>query len=330
VPAVIARVTKGWVFLQVADSVAALEEPIVGTKIQVSLAADAGYKRQLAVTLSSLAAASEPDQCAVTVLHQQIPAPDRDRITKSVASRLELTWVSVDRDALSGLHYPPWLTSATLVRLILPRLLPGVDRTIYLDSDIVVLRPLTELWEQDLGDALVGAVRDASMPWAAGPIGTHWRDLGLPPETPYFNAGVLLVPLATWRSQDLTSAALELLRHKRLQYADQDALNGVIAGRWLELPRRWNLQTFDWDGQGFAWATARAEVESALADPAIIHYTSPGRPWWSGSPHPKADLWFEYLDQTPWSGWRPAAKRTRWREAAFRAKRAGRILLNGA
>ncbi len=297
--------------------------------IQVAMAADAKYKRQLAVTLSSLASVQPPGTCVVTVLHPGIDKRDRDRIEAGAVDSLELQWMEVSPEAVRDFHYISHLTATTLFRLMLADLLPELDRMIYLDSDIVVLRPLTELWLNDLEDNLVGAVRDASSPWAAGPVGTHWRELGVAPDTPYFNAGVLLIPLSAWRKEGVGSAALDIVRVKTLVYGEQDALNAVIEGRWLEVPRHWNVQTWDWGGQGTVWAIMRDEVESALAEPAIIHYTSPGRPWWPGSPHPKSDLWFEYLDRTPWSGWRPPARRPMWYEAASRIKQAGRVLVKG-
>ena len=297
--------------------------------IQVSTAADSGYKRQLAVTLSSLASAHSPGTVAVTVLHQGISKRDRDRIEASVTDTLELRWIDVDPNLVRDLHCPPWLPLATLFRLTLPDLLPELDRVIYLDADIVVLESLSGLWRCDLGEAVLGAVRDAVSPWAAGPIGTHWRDLGLAPDSPYFNAGVLLVSLSAWRKEQVVQAAADILRAKALVYGDQDALNAVTQGCWRELPRRWNVQTMDLAGRTIGWALMRDKIESALAEPAIIHYTTPGKPWWIGSPHPHADLWFEHLDRTAWAGWRPQAKRTTWREAGSRLKHAGRTLLKG-
>ena len=297
--------------------------------IQVSTAADSGYKRQLAVTLTSLATAHAPGTVAVTVLHQGIGQRDRSRIEAGVADTLELRWIDVDPNLVRDLHCPPWLPLATLFRLTLPDLLTELDRTIYLDADIVVLESLSALWRCDLGEAVLGAVRDAVSPWAAGPIGTHWRDLGLAPDAPYFNAGVLLISLSAWRKEQVVQGAADILRAKALVYGDQDALNAVTQGRWQELPRRWNVQTMDWAGRTIGWALMREKIESALAEPAIIHYTTPGKPWWLGSPHPRADLWFEYLDRTAWAGWRPPARRTTWREAGSRVKHAGQTLLKG-
>jgi lipopolysaccharide biosynthesis glycosyltransferase len=301
----------------------------VAETIHIAMAADARYKRQLAVTLCSLAAEHPAGTCSVTVLHDGIEQRDRDLIQTAVTGHVGVTWVATDAASVQGLYYPPGLSLTTMFRLMLPDVLPDHDRTIYLDSDIVVTRPLFELWRRDLRTNLLGAVRDGSCPWAAGPIGTHWRDLGLEPDTPYFNAGVLIIPLSTWRREKVADAALEGLRARDFVYGDQDALNAAVGGHWLELSHRWNLQTSDWTGQSAAWALERADIESALAEPGIIHYTQPGRPWWPGSPHPKSDLWFRYLDQTPWAGWRPPARRPAWREAASRMKRAGRVLVTG-
>lgn len=297
--------------------------------IQIALAADATYKRQLAVTLCSLAAAQQQSECscAVTVLHDGISASDRSRITACVRDRVGISWLQVDEGRTKGLHYSG--SVSTMFRLLLPDLLPEADRVIYLDSDTVILSALDDLWKHDLGESLLGAVRDAASPWAAGLGMTHWRDLGLDPGTAYFNAGVMVIPLATWRKEEVGQAALAKVRKASFVYEDQDALNAVAGGNWLQLPRRWNVQTADMLGQTAGWALMRAEIEAALADPAIIHYTRPAKPWWIGSVNPRADLWFRYLDQTPWAGWRPPARRSLLREAAYRAKHASRTVVSG-
>jgi lipopolysaccharide biosynthesis glycosyltransferase len=296
--------------------------------IHVAMAADRGYKRQLAVSLSSLARTQPPGTCAVTVLHEGISRRDRDRIAACVTSSLELAWIEIDPRPVKNLHSAP-NSSASFFRMMLPDLLPDLDRIIYLDCDIVVCSPLTELWQCKMGDAIVGAVRDAVSPWAAGQFMTHWRDLGLPPDAPYFNSGVLIIPLSVWRKEGVAAAMLDLLRSVHCVQGDQDALNTIAHGHWHELSRRWNVQTMDWLGQTIGWVLMREEIEAALADPAIIHYTTPGKPWWLGSAHPRDDLWFEHLGFTPWPEWRPRTRRAPWREAGRRAKHASRMLVKG-
>jgi len=279
--------------------------PVNDEPIHVSMGVNAGFELPLAVALTSLAVAHRPGTCEVTVLHSGLAARARRHIEQGVGHRLRLDWRRVDDGCLVGAHVPPSLTTASLYRLLLPEMLSDRRRTIYLDADVVVLDSLRPLWDLDLDGRMLAAVRDAAAPWAAGPFGTNWRELGLPPETPYFNSGVMILPLDVWRENGLAHAAISVLRSVATRWGDQCAINVVAEGRWLELPRRWNLQTADADGRGLAWALWRRSVEEALADPAVIHFNERSKPWRAGPPHPLADEWFRILDRTDRSGWRP-------------------------
>lgn len=289
--------------------------------IHVSMAADRGFELPLTVALASLAMAHEPGQCAVTVLHSGLPAEVRRRIEGDLGGRLPVAWIPVDQTRLVGAHFPVFLTGASLYRLLLPRLLSERARTIYLDADIVVMEPLTALWEADLGGHRIGAVREAAAPWAAGPSGTNWRDLGIAPDSPYFNSGVLVLPLDLWRRDQLDEMALAVLQGSKPRWGDQCAMNVVAEGRWLELPRRWNVQTADLDGRALAWALWRESVEEAVANPGVIHFTERAKPWVFGASHPAGDAWFRVLDQTSWAGWRPPAREPLRSRAGRRARR---------
>ena len=82
-----------------------------------------------------------------------------------------------------------------LARLLLDRLLPpDVDRVLYLDGDTIVRGNLAELWQTDMGDAVIGACVEPTM--------DKQRKIALGMENvPYFNSGVLLIDLDKWRKQ---------------------------------------------------------------------------------------------------------------------------------
>ncbi|HYJ22165.1 MAG TPA: glycosyltransferase family 8 protein [Solirubrobacterales bacterium] len=278
--------------------------------MHVTLAADAEFAMPLAVTLASLSH-SQSEEIEVTVFHDDLAPATIARIEAGLGGRLAVRWHRVDPAQVAGAHYSTFLTRASLFRLLLPRLLPDLDRVLYLDCDIVVTASLRPLWETDLDGALLGAVRDAGSPFPAGPLGTDWRGLGLDPATPYFNTGMLLIPLEEWRRQEVSERALSLLRRRQPRWGDQDGLNAVVDGRWVELPRRWNLQSPDALGTGLAWALWREDVELALRDPAVVHYTDRDKPWMAGCEHPLAQHWYRALEGSDWSGWRPRHPRRR-------------------
>jgi lipopolysaccharide biosynthesis glycosyltransferase len=153
-------------------------------------------------------------------------------------------------------------------RLLLDRLLPPeVERLVYLDCDVMVRRPIEELFELDLGGYPIAAVAD---PYHDGiKLGRDIRTKKSPFDSaaPYFNSGVLLIDRAGFAAADLPGRIAEFARTGVLEklYFDQDILNLVFAGNWLELPWRFILML------------PRPAHESLGA--AILHYTGYRRPW---------------------------------------------------
>jgi lipopolysaccharide biosynthesis glycosyltransferase len=283
---------------------------VSGSQVNVVMCVDRGFTLPLAVALASMHANNPVGSLVVHILHSDIPAETKERIAAPLRGTT-ISWVDIDRHSLAGVHHSDFLSDATLYRLLLSELLSvETRRVLYIDADIISVGPLAELFELDLKGHVLGAVRDANAPWAAGPAGAAWRELGMDPSSPYFNAGVLLIDTPRWRRDRVGEQSLELLRREKPRWGDQDALNKVIEGRWLELPRRWNLQTGELTGNGPAWALWRDEVESAVADPSIIHFTGRDKPWQWGTSHPRADEWYRWLDRTHWAEWRPIAPKS--------------------
>src|SRR3954451_16469893 len=89
---------------------------LTGRPMQVVVAADAEFLMPLAVTLTSLALAHEPDEVVVTVLHEGLLERDRNRVERGLTG-LDVRWLHVPLEQLSGAHHTSCLTRATLFRL---------------------------------------------------------------------------------------------------------------------------------------------------------------------------------------------------------------------
>ena len=280
-------------------------------RITVCLAADRRFAFPLAVTLSSISATHPGNLCRVFVIAEGFDDQSRATIGQAAAG-LDIQWLDVTDMGLDGvrLPWPDVVTKATCFRLLLPELLPsGIEKVIYLDCDTVVCGSLAELWATPLGGGhLVAAVHDAYTPWAGAPGGTAWRELDLPPSTPYFNAGVMVIPVERWLSEDLGRRAVDLMNQRELIYMDQCALNALIRGAWYALPPKWNLQSAHVNGWHFGWVVSgEAAMQEALDSPAIVHYSSGDVKPWQTSKHDLSNKWYEALDRTIWKGWRPTS-----------------------
>jgi lipopolysaccharide biosynthesis glycosyltransferase len=151
-----------------------------------------------------------------------------------------------------------------------------LDRVLFLDADLLVLDDLSKLWNVNLGTSVLGAVADAAVPTCCAPRGVKaWREREIPPDTPYFNGGVLLISLARWRELRITELACEYFQTAAgpLDYLHQEALNAVLPGRWHQLSRRWNLLA-SLDGRKHY----RQEI-GAWKDPGIVHFAGRMKPW---------------------------------------------------
>lgn len=286
--------------------------------VHVALCIDADFALPLAACLGSLDAVSIDRPVEVHVVHAGLDADVRHRITRGLL-HLTVHWIRVNDAAVSGAHHSVFLSSASLYRLLLGELLPQtLRRVIYLDADTIVAGSLAPLYDVQLGDgAVLGAVPDAQSPWAAGPLGPPWQELGLDPSSGYFNSGVLLIDLEGWRQDRTGHRCLELLRRLSPTWGDQDGLNTVLENRWHPLPRRWNVQSADVRGSSIAWALWTGEIRDAVSDPGIMHYTEGDKPWLATTRHPESARWFRSLNRTAWAGWRPAEmRRPFWRVAA--------------
>jgi lipopolysaccharide biosynthesis glycosyltransferase len=282
-------------------------ESMSSGSIVVATAADANFAKQLAVLVTSLGDRMPQTECTVFVLEDGFSAQDMDRVAQSVGANVALEWISASNADTRSARLPKFLSAATTFRLRLPELLPAsLERITYLDADLLIRRPIAELVAAPLDDALVGAVRDPASPWAS--MSLPWRALGADPAAPYFNAGVLNIPLARWREEQIGSRAFELLLHHDLRWGDNCALNAVMQRRWVELEPEWNLQSGHLNERKPIWAIFdRATLDAAGEDPAIVHFNHPpkNRPWNDPCVSPFAAEWLEVLDRTAWAGWRP-------------------------
>ena len=119
----------------------------------------------------------------------------------------------------------------TLIRL-LADLVPEIpDKILYLDADIMFNREIELLYDTDIEGYEYAAARD------------HYGKFLL--NHNYINAGVLLLNMAEIKKTGLFTKGRELLRTKKMLFADQDAIYRSTK-RKLMLPQRFNDQKFLW------------------------------------------------------------------------------------
>ena len=121
-----------------------------------------------------------------------------------------------------------YCTPYTLLRL-LADLVPNMpDKLLYLDIDIMVGGDIAKLYNIDISDYEYAAVKEKYGCWAIRPD--------------YINAGMLLLNMKKIKETKLLEKARELIRKKKMLFADQDAVFWSTTKKKL-LPRIYNEQS---------------------------------------------------------------------------------------
>lgn len=235
------------------------------------------YVLPLLVALASLRSRLPPGRrVTLHLVHTGLDDADLERVAALVELRPVVPGPALLRSLPLHRHFPPEAAAP----LLLAELLPGRDRVVFLDADVLVLDDVSELWTLDLDGGPIGAVVDAAIPRCSGPRGVpDWRRLGIPRDAAYFNAGVLAMSLDAWRADDVGTRVLAYLRgvSGRRSFLHQEALNAVLWNGWRPLDPRWNVSSLA--GRPFGAPSPER--------PAILHFAGRFKPWRStiGGPY---------------------------------------------
>ena len=235
-------------------------------------------------------------------------APRVERL--DAALRSKVTILTTDFSRLDGgAQGRGAFSRAVYRRLFLDRVLPShYERIVALDADMLVRRPgLGRLASLDLRGAPLAAALDMIflMDFRGGALAqkfqAHRRALGLAPDTPYFNAGLMAIDRARWSGEELGERAMRALLTDpgRYPYMEQSALNELIAGRFAPLSPRYNFM-----GDFFL-----LDLEARI-DPIVLHFVNRPKPWdlsdWRGDAR-FASAYRDWFAASPWPDFLPPA-----------------------
>lgn len=295
--------------------------------MKVVCASDDNYCMPLAVTIRSLCEKlGDTGLLEIYVLDGGISGRNKKRLVDSWSEfSIDLKWIPVAAEDVPQVEETAHVTHCSYFRMLIPELLPeNVEKVLYIDSDLLFKADARGLWETPLDGAYCLAVQDAAAPFinaevslpgrsschanlaAMRPV-ANYEKFGISACEKYFNGGVLLIDLNKWRNGDVAQQLLRCIRENEstVLWWDQYALNVVLAGKWKEADPRWNqgsyIYTYPPDDQPFSESVYRSLTES----PSVVHFTSHLKPWHPRSDHPYRGEFFDVLDRTAWSGWRP-------------------------
>ena len=132
--------------------------------IPIFFAIDDSYTPFLAVALQSLIDnASKEYNYLIKILHTNVQEENQKQIKKFESENVNIEYVDLSyyiEKVKDKLYTRDYYTNTTYFRLFLPELYPQYDKVLYLDSDIIVVGDISELYNTEMGTNLVAAAPD--------------------------------------------------------------------------------------------------------------------------------------------------------------------------
>ena len=201
------------------------------------------------------------------------------RLFKSLKGNYELKIIKIRNSFDEVVINTSWITTATMYRLLIPKIAGnlGAERCIYLDSDIIVEGDIKELFEVDLNDFCIGAVKESIISCDRDP--EMRKRLGVPSLKNYINAGVLLFNLDEIEKLRLSKELEQQGYTSDYLHNDQDVINVVFYDRIKILPVRFNaINDSIYNPDSFLQYGIQ-NIKEARKNPLIVHYTGKYKPW---------------------------------------------------
>ena len=251
--------------------------------INVCISCDDNYSKYAGVVIASiLSNASQNDSLSIYILDGGVSAKHKEDIfaLKSIKN-CEINFIDIDQSLFAEytkIKTHSYVTVATYYRLKLSSLLPNVDRIIYFDCDMVVNSSLKDLFNIEMDECLIAGVKDINK-----------RMLKKNPT--YVNAGMLVFDLKNMRKDNTEDKFLAwtIQNVESIKVGDQTIINEVCKNKIKIVHDKWNVQSSNF--------TNRSNYTNK---PCVVHFVAKKKPWHWASFSYHRDLYFKYLQLTPW------------------------------
>lgn len=257
---------------------------------------DDGYAMPTCIAINSMIINKNKESIYnIYVLSMNISEFNEEMFKKISGENCNIYIIKLDNNyqkfSMEGVSASP----TAINKFSIPEILDNIDKVIYLDGDIVIKSDLSELYQYDLGDNYIGAVKDIN-----GILKRHFNTF-VKNNIFYFNSGVMLMNLKKMREDKITEKLIDYRINGYNELMDQDALNFVLRKNVYELPFKYNTQTmFTAINKNIdklkIFLKLSDDVKSyddLIKESVILHYSLKSKPWKAQSGY-MFDLWLYY------------------------------------
>lgn len=277
-------------------------------EVNICFLADDNYLMQTTVTISSLYINKNEDTIYNLFIILNGKSEEKIKRLKGLErNNFKISIIKIDRiKELLKFDIKEIPASPTAIcKFYIPVLLKEIDKVLYIDGDTLIERDLLELYNIDIKDNYIGAVKDT-----CGLSRSLYRLFKK--NVFYFNSGVMIMNLRKMREEDIPNKLMEYRINGYNHLMDQDALNYVLKGKVMELPFEYNTQLSCFEDVKRIRNTNRIRIlreyfniqkdikntDEIINMATILHYSGSLKPW-NQAYVVEGDLWIYYYYNSP-------------------------------
>lgn len=245
------------------------------------VAINQNYINQLNILLKSIQISNPKAKISVYVLHKDLQDKDIEFISCGIFHKqLKLHFIQISNRELEKFPvYEKRYPVEIYFRIFATKYLPDhIDRVLYLDTDIVVINELKELYQMDFeGNYFIAATHIQKILHKF-----HEVRLGLHGDYPYINTGVLLMNLKELRKVLVERDVITFVEknHRRLMLPDQDIISALYGDKIKLVDElRYNLGERAWRLYNLNHPKTPITWDWIERNTVIIHYYGRNKPW---------------------------------------------------
>lgn len=191
--------------------------------------------------------------------------------------RINLKLVSLDPknfpwltllDATSSDHWAPPIER---YKLFLGSFLSEYDKTIYLDTDMLIVKNIQPVLDHPMHNKIM-AVVDVS--------GAEFQFLKSRGEAAYLTNGTMIIDLNWWREFEVEKIVLaHLEREPHVRVGSEELANIYLKNYWHPLPFSFNFYQFSRDKYGIPDYDESSFLPNHYKHAIVIHFVGQAKPW---------------------------------------------------
>lgn len=268
-------------------------------KIKIAFSFDANFYYPAMVAIASLLENTKSQVKVYCLINDDVTEKMQKKLInflQSIKCNSEVLFISIGK-IFDNAYEIRGISKAAYSRLMLHRLLPSEDKVIYSDVDVLFKADLADVWQTDIDEYDLAAVKDICINTDA-----IWKDLENELDYwkgemsllkgKYYNSGFLLCNLKKWREAGFDNKLVTMSKNS-YYYQDQDILNVLFRKVLFLLPKYCFMPKHNYMPAIKENIINQGDYYEAKAFPVIIHYA--GRKPWDDCDVAAADQWWNHV-----------------------------------